>query len=284
MVEDKRQIPGTDNGGQRAREALKAAQRVVVKVGTSSITYENGRMNLGNINRLARALSDQMNRGKEMILVSSGAIAVGRSKLRQATPPQNMPEKQAFASIGQSALMNAYSRHFSEYGYEVGQVLLTRDDVDDQVILENITNTFEQLIRLETLPIVNENDTVSTKEVMHNGTFGDNDALSAIVAKIVRADLLILLSDIDGLFDCDPHREADACLVDRVFALTPELRQVAGGRGSRRGTGGMISKLSAARIAMEAGIDMVISNGSRPEDIAAILAGEVVGTFFDSRP
>lgn len=265
------------------RPSLKDAKRVVVKVGTSSITYENGRMNLGNIERLCQAIADQMNRGREMILVTSGAIAVGRSRLGITEASKDIRDKQAFASIGQCDLMNMYSRTFAQYGYTVGQILLTRDDIDDPLTLTNITNTFGALIGRGVIPVVNENDTVSTKEVYHNGTFGDNDALSAIVARMVKADLLILLSDIDGLYDHDPHQDENAVLIPHVRMLTPEITGGAGGSGTRRGTGGMVSKLSAAAIAMNAGIDMVISNGARPADIDAILQGETVGTLFRHR-
>ncbi|HHX36814.1 MAG TPA: glutamate 5-kinase [Clostridiaceae bacterium] len=265
------------------RLALADAKRVVIKVGTSSLTYENGRMNLANLDRLCRAIADQMNRDREMILVSSGAIAIGKSRLNVIDHDATVQEQQAYAAVGQTDLMNAYSRGFSEYGYSVAQLLLTRDDVDDPLTLHNITNTFEELIHRRVVPIINENDTVSTKEVYHNGTFGDNDALSAIVAKIVEADLLILLSDIDGLYNCDPRQNANACLISDVSKLTPDIVRGAGGTGSRRGTGGMISKLSAATIAMNAGIDMIISNGSRPDEIARILNGESIGTLFKAQ-
>ena len=219
-----------------------------------------------------------------MILVSSGAIAIGKSRLNVIDHKDaTVQEQQAYAAVGQADLMTTYSRSFSEYGYNVAQILMTRDDVDDPLTLHNITNTFEELIHRRVVPIINENDTVSTKEVYHNGTFGDNDALSAIVAKIVKADLLILLSDIDGLYDCDPRKNVNACLISDVNKLTPDIVKGAGGSGSRRGTGGMISKLSAATIAMNAGIDMVISNGSRPEEIARILQGESIGTLFKAQ-
>lgn len=273
---------GSGDADQKSNRAvLTAARRIVVKVGTSSITYPNGRMNLGSIEHLCRALANQMNQGREMILVTSGAISVGRSRLNIDEMSHNIREKQAFAAIGQCDLMNMYSRAFSEYGYTVGQILLTRDDIDDPLTLANITNTFDALMERRVIPIVNENDTVSIKEVYHNGTFGDNDALSAIVAKMVQADLLILLSDIDGLYDCDPHLNASARLIHHVAKLTPEIIGGAGGSGTRRGTGGMVSKLSAAAIAMPAGIDMIISNGSRPKQIENILNGEAIGTWFE---
>lgn len=263
-----------------SRQHLKNAKRVVVKVGTSSITHDNGRMNFNQIERLCRSIANQMNQGREMILVTSGAIAVGMSKLGETQTPQNIREKQAFAAIGQTDLMTVYSRVFAEYGYGVGQILLTRDDIDDPLVLHNITNTFGALIERQVVPIVNENDTVSTKEVYHNGTFGDNDALSAIVARMVEADLLILLSDIDGLYDSDPRNNSQACLISDVTRLTPEITGGASGAGSKRGKGGMVSKLSAASIAMNAGIDMVISNGSRPHEIQNIIDGENIGTLF----
>ena len=216
------------------RAHLSAAKRLVIKVGTSSITYENGHKNLANIERLCRAIADQMNQDREVILVTSGAIAVGMSKLHVTRRAVDMREKQAFAAIGQCDLMDIYSRTLAQFGYVVGQILLTRDDVDDSIVLHNIKNTFEALIERRVVPIVNENDTVSTKEVSHNGTFGDNDALSAIVARIVDADLLILLSDIDGLYDSDPRTNEYACLISDVSALTPEIASGAGRTGSWR--------------------------------------------------
>jgi len=262
------------------RARLKECRRVVVKVGTSSLTYANGRANLKSIDKICRALSDQMNQGYEMILVSSGAIGIGMGKLRLKCKPDTIREKQAVASVGQCELMSLYSRSFSDYNYPVGQILLTRDDIDDGHTRTNIINTFECLIEKEIIPIVNENDTVSTREIYHNGTFGDNDSLSAIVAAMIHADLLILLSDISGFYDCDPKTSTCAKLIDTVATITPEIQSFAGGSGSSRGTGGMITKLEAAKIATEAGVHMVIASAKDPSVIKNIMNGEKIGTLF----
>lgn len=262
------------------REKLKNCKRVVVKVGTSSITYANGRANLKNIERICRAISDEMNQGYEMILVSSGAIGIGMGKLRSPSRPDSIREKQAVAAVGQCELMSLYSRFFSVYNYPVGQILLTKDDIEDEHTRQNIINTFESLIEKEIVPVVNENDTVSTREIYHNGTFGDNDMLSAIVAGLINADLLILLSDISGFYDRDPHQNKDASLIDTVEEITPELRNCAGGTAGGQGTGGMVTKLDAAELATEAGIDVVIANSKDPSIIKHILEGEKIGTMF----
>ena len=264
------------------RSRLTRARRVVVKVGTSTITHDNGRFNLGNMDRICRSVAEQMNRGREIILVSSGAIGVGVGRLRLQQKPQLIREKQAIAAVGQCELMNMYSRFFSDYHYAVAQILLTRDDIDDEVTRVNICNTFEALLEREIVPIVNENDTVSTREIYHNGTFGDNDALSAIVAVHLQADLLIILSDIDGLYTVDPRISQDACLIATVPEITDEIEQTAGGTGSLRGTGGMHSKILAAKIATAAGLDTVIANGSTVRMVDQILEGDVVGTWFQA--
>ncbi len=264
------------------RSRLTRARRVVVKVGTSTITHDNGRFNLGNMDRICRSVAEQMNRGREIILVSSGAIGVGVGRLRLQQKPQLIREKQAIAAVGQCELMNMYSRFFSDYHYAVAQILLTRDDIDDEVTRVNICNTFEALLEREIVPIVNENDTVSTREIYHNGTFGDNDALSAIVAVHLQADLLIILSDIDGLYTVDPRISQDACLIATVSEITDEIEQAAGGTGSLRGTGGMHSKILAAKIATAAGLDTVIANGSTARMVDQILEGDVVGTWFQA--
>ena len=263
-----------------AREKLTRARRIVIKVGTSTITYDNGRFNLTNLEHLCRSIANQMNQGREVILVSSGAIGVGVGRLRLAQKPQSIREKQAVAAVGQCELMSMYSRLMTEHNYTVAQVLLTKDDIDDEITRQNICNTFEALIEKEILPVVNENDTVSTREIYHNGTFGDNDALSAIVAALINADLLIILSDIDGLYSCDPKTSADACLISTVDQIDSAIEASAGGEGSSRGTGGMRSKLSAARIALNSGLDTVIANGSTPRIIDAILDGQEKGTLF----
>ena len=262
------------------RDKLTSAKRVVVKVGTSTITFENGRMNLTNLDHLCRAIANLRNQGREVILVSSGAIAMGMAKLRLAHKPDTIREKQAVAAVGQCELMNIYCKLFGEYGYVAAQVLLTRDDIEDEHTRMNAINTFEALLEKEVIPVVNENDTVSTQEIFHNGSFGDNDSLSAIVASLTKADLLILLSDIDGLYDCDPRQKTDAQLISYVQTVTEEIGQMAGGSGSARGTGGMATKIEAARIATQAGIDMVIANGASPDVIGSVLAGMSVGTMF----
>lgn len=262
------------------REDLKKCKRVVVKVGTSSLTYSNGRPNLGNMENICRAISDLMNQGYEVVLVSSGAIGIGMGKLKLSEKPSSVREKQAVASVGQSEMMSLYSKFFAEYGYLVGQILMTRDAVDDPLTRKNIINTFESLIEKEIVPVVNENDTVSTKEILHNGTFGDNDILSAHVAKLINADLLILLSDISGFYDRDPNTDPQAKLIETVEEITDQIRLCAGGAGTRRGTGGMITKLSAAELATEVGIHMVIANSEDPGIIKEILKGNKVGTLF----
>ncbi len=262
------------------RAHLTEAKRVVVKVGTSTITHNNGALNLENLEHLCRMLVNQKHKGREVILVTSGAIAVGLHRLRLRERPESLRKKQAIAAIGQVDLMSIYSRFLAEYDQNCAQILMTRGDVDDPLTLENITNTFEALMELDVLPIVNENDTVSTTEVMFNGTFGDNDRLSAIVARIVKADALILLSDIEGLYDCDPHLNEDARFISEVEVVDEDIMLTAGGQGSWRGTGGMVSKLNAAKVATEAGIDMIIAHGKNPDDVNRILEGEEIGTWF----
>lgn len=264
------------------RNVLRDAKRIVVKVGTSTLTYENGKTNLATMDRLARVLSDLLNQDKEVVLVSSGAIGVGVGKLKLREKPKTVREKQAVAAVGQCELMHMYSKFFSEYGHMVAQILLTRDVVDNDHRRENVINTFETLIELGIVPIVNENDSVSIDEIEYgeNRVFGDNDTLSAIVSMLVKADVLIILSDIDGFYDCDPKKNSCFHLISTVKEITPEIESCAGGAGSRRGTGGMITKLSAARMATSAGINMVLANGKDPDIILKILNGEEVGTMF----
>ena len=263
-----------------SREKIKEANRIVVKVGTSTLTYENGNINLTRIEKLTRILSDVMNSGKEVILVTSGAIGVGVSKLKLKEKPKTIREKQAVASVGQCELMHIYSKLFGEYSHTVGQVLLTRDVVEDDHVRNNVCNTFETLIENKIIPVVNENDTVSIDEIENIVRFGDNDNLSAIVAKLVNADLLIILSDIDGFYDSDPRKNPDSELIREIHKITPELEECCGGAGSNLGTGGMITKLTAARTATEAGVDMVLANGEDPRIVLRILNGEEIGTLF----
>lgn len=252
--------------------------RIVVKVGTSTLAHSTGRMNIRRVEALCRVLSDVKNAGHEVILVSSGAIGMGVGKLSLKERPSDMPTKQAAAAVGQCELMYTYDRLFSQYNHTVAQVLLTGGDVEDDVRRGHFHNTMFRLLELGALPVINENDTVATDEII-----GDNDTLSAIVAQTVQADLLVLLSDIEGLYTADPRKDAGAKLIPVVEALTPDVIALAGGNGSALGTGGMVTKLRAAGIAMEAGIDMVIANGAQPEIVYRILDGEPVGTRFIGR-
>ena len=257
-------------------------KRLVIKVGTSTLTHETGRLNLRNLDRLARTLSDLEGMGHEVILVSSGAIGVGTTKLGLSERPTELRKKQAAAAVGQCMLMHLYDKLFGEYNRVVAQILLTGEDVESPVRAEHLRNTFESLLEMGVIPVVNENDSVSSAEIETGKckVLGDNDTLSAIVARLVGADLLILLSDIDGLYDADPHQHPEARLIHRVEAITPALRAAAGGAGTWRGTGGMQTKLSAAQVAMDAGVDMVITNGERMEALYGIVAGEDIGTRF----
>ena len=254
--------------------------RAVVKIGTSTLTHATGRINIRRVEALCRVLSDLMNAGNEIILVSSGAIGMGVGKLGLGKRPEDMPTKQAAAAVGQCELMYIYDKLFSEFNHNVAQVLLTADDVNDPHRSTNLRNTLTRLLELGVLPIINENDAVSTDEIGVNTTIGENDTLSAIVAKLVRAELLILLSDIDGLYTADPHKDPSAKMVREVSDLTPEVLALADGKGSPLASGGMASKLRAADIATRGGCDMIIANGKKPATLYAILDGEQVGTRF----
>ena len=259
----------------------KNCYRIVVKVGTSTLTHDSGAANLHSIEQLARVLADLEGYGHEVILVTSGAISVGAAKMLLSERPKELRMKQAAAAVGQCQLMHLYDKFFSEYNRGVAQILLTDEDVADKERREHLQGTFDALIGMGIIPIVNENDSVSSAEIETGVTkvLGDNDTLSAIVAKLVSADMLILLSDIDGMYDSDPHTNPNAKLIHTVDDIDSVL-DMAGGAGTRHGTGGMVTKLSAAKIATEAGCDMVISNGSRPFDIYDIVAGKEVGTKF----
>lgn len=250
-------------------------KRIVVKVGTSSLTHSTGKMNLRRINDLARVLSDLRNQGYEVILVSSGAIGVAIGKMGLKERPKDTKINQSLAAIGQCELMSLYDKMFSEYHNTVAQILLTRSDVDIEKRRNHTKDTFNTLLDMGIIPIVNENDTVSVEEI----EFGDNDSLSAIVAKLVEADILVLFSDIDGLFDSDPHSNPDAQLISRVEDIS-SVRNIAGGAGTHLGTGGMVTKLEAAKIANDAGISMLILNGNRIEALYDIIDGKKVGTLF----
>ncbi len=264
------------------RDRTGEPRRVVVKVGTSTLVRDNGSLNLRGIDRLAMALSDLRGRGHAVILVSSGAIGVGVGKLGLGRRPQALREKQACAAVGQCELMHIYDKLFGEYGATVAQILLSDEDVEDPRRAAHLVNTFEALLELGCIPVVNENDSVSSAEIETGQArvLGDNDTLSAIVAALCRADLLVLLSDIDGLYDADPRSHPEARLLPRVSAITPEIEALAGSGGTKWGTGGMGTKLSAARYAMGRGIDMVIANSDRPEALCDIVAGAEIGTRF----
>ena len=250
--------------------------RVVIKVGTSTLTHKTGNLNIRHIESLCRVLSDLKNAGHEVVLVSSGAIGMGVGKLSLKERPQDMPTKQAAAAVGQCELMYTYDKLFAEYNHTVAQILLTGEDMNHADRYENFRNILHRLLELGALPIINENDTVSTAEI----AVGDNDTLGAIVAKGAEADLLVLLTDIDGLYTADPRKDPDAKLVSVVSEITPELLATAGGKGSALGTGGMATKLSAAKLCLEAGISTVIANGDDPEKLYDIIEGKSVGTIF----
>ncbi|MCI9122335.1 MAG: glutamate 5-kinase [Oscillibacter sp.] len=261
---------------------MEAGKRIVVKVGTSTLTRDSGSLNLRSMEHLVRVLADLSGGGHEIILVTSGAISVGTARLGLPERPKELRKKQAAAAVGQCRMMHIYDKLFSEYNRTMAQILLTGDDVEDPERAAHLRSTFSALLELGVIPVVNENDSVSSAEIEtgHHKILGDNDTLSAIVASLCQANLLVLLSDIDGLFDADPRTHPEAKLLHRVTELTPEILEMAGGAGTWRGTGGMATKLSAARIAMEAGCDMVITNGQRPEDLYGILEGRDVGTRF----
>ena len=256
--------------------------RIVVKVGTSTLVRANGSMDLHAIDHLVRVLSDLHGAGHQVILVSSGAIGAGVGRLGLSARPQQLRFKQAVAAVGQCEMMHIYDKFFGEYNATVAQILLTGEDVDQPDRAEHLSGTFSALLELGCIPVVNENDSVSSAEIETGRckVLGDNDTLSAIVARLCRADLLVLLSDIDGLYDADPRTDPGAKLIQEVDAVTPELRAMAGGAGTWRGTGGMQTKLNAAETAMAAGIDMVITNGQRPEALYDIVRGQAVGTRF----
>ena len=263
-----------------ARQKVSNSKRIIIKVGTSTLMYPNGSVNLQRIERLAFVLTDLQNRGKDIILVSSGAIGVGMDLLNLSTRPTTIPEQQAVAAIGQSQLMNLYSKFFLSYGQIIGQILMTRDIVDFPESRLNASNTFEQLLKTGVIPIVNENDSVSVEELDHLTKFGDNDQLSAIVAEITNADLLIMLTDVDGFYDKNPNTHQDAVLFSEISDITEAHYQQSGGQGSRFGTGGMITKLKAADHMLNLHAQMVLTNGKVPDTIFDIVVGKEVGTLF----
>lgn len=253
--------------------------RVVVKVGTSTLAHSTGRLNIRRVESLCRVLSDLKNSGNEVILVSSGAIGMGVGKLLLKERPRDIPTKQAAAAVGQCELMYTYDKLFSEYHHTVAQILLTGSDFRHDDRYHNFQNTMRRLLELDALPIINENDTIATDEIK----VGDNDTLSAMVAVSIGADRLILMSDIDGLYTADPHKDPNAKLIPEVNAITPEIEALAGGEGSSLGTGGMRTKLHAAKLCMDAGCEMVIMNGETPTLLYDLFDGKPVGTRFFSK-
>lgn len=260
------------------RDALMRHKRIVIKVGTSTLTYSTGRLNLKRINRLAWMISDLRNQGKEVILVSSGAVAVGVNRLGLTERPSDIIGRQAASAVGQAALMQIYENFFNEYNQKVAQILLTKDVVEHEVRKINAQNTFFKLISLGVIPIVNENDTVSTEEL--DFSFSENDTLSAYVACVTNSDVLIMLSDIDGLYDSDPKTNPDAKIIPYIDIINDDVLKYAGGSQSIFGTGGMASKLSAANMAAKYGIDTVIASGDDPAIVFDIMNGINIGTYF----
>lgn len=259
---------------------MDSVRRIVVKVGTSTLTYPNGKLHIRRVEHLVRCLADLTARGYEMILVSSGAVTVGADKLGLTQRPHTLGMKQAAAAVGQCALMHIYDQMFLEYGVTVAQLLLTRHDIIHGTRRENIESTLDALLSTHALPIVNENDTVAVEEIEAIENFGDNDTLSAVVARVSHADLLVIFTDMDGLFDGDPRTHPDAKLLREISVIDDHLRKIAGGAGTPGGTGGMATKLSAAELCMDANIPMLVVNGERPENLYDIVDGASIGTLF----
>ena len=253
--------------------------RIVVKVGTSTLAHSTGRLNIRHVERLVKVLSDLKNAGHEIVLVSSGAIGMGVGKLLLPGRPADMPTKQAAAAVGQCELMYTYDRLFTDYNHTVAQILLTGEDIENPERRQNFENTLYRLLELNALPIVNENDTVSTAEI----AVGDNDTLAAIVACCARADLLVLLSDIEGLYTADPRKDPQAKLIPLVEEVTPQIEALADGKGSSLAVGGMATKLRAAKMVTASGADMIITQGAEPERLYEIAEGKPVGTRFVGR-
>lgn len=256
------------------------AKRIVFKVGTSTLTYPSGMVNLRRVERLVKVLADLKNMGKEIVLVTSGAIGVGVGKLGLQERPQDTRSKQAVAAVGQVELMDMYDRLFAEYNHTISQLLLTRDIVEDECRCALCRNTLSRLLEYKVIPIVNENDTVAIEEI----EFGDNDSLSAVVATLCGADLLVILSDIDGLYNDNPRKNPQAVLIPEVHGIDETILEYAKGAGSARGTGGMVTKLHAAQIACKEGIDTIVMNGEDPSKIYDLLEGRPVGTRFFAGP
>ena len=253
--------------------------RIVIKIGTSTLAHPTGHLNIRLVEQLCKVVSDIKNAGHQVILVSSGAIGMGVGKLGLRERPRDIPGKQAAAAVGQCELMYIYDKLFGEYNHTVGQLLITAEDIDNPNRRHNFSNTLGRLLELGAIPIINENDTVATEEIV----IGDNDNLAADVAECVTADLLILLTDIDGLYTADPRKDPEAKLIRQIEQVTEEVFALAGGTGSKQGTGGMRTKLEAAAKCLAHGISMVIANGSRPDNLYDILDGKTVGTLFTAR-
>lgn len=261
------------------KDYLKNIKRIVVKIGTSTLTYSNGLLNLSRIENIVRQISNIHNQDIEVVLVSSGAIGAGIGKLGLKSKPKTIPQKQACAAIGQGIIVHMYEKLFNEYGKTAGQILLTRDDMANRGRFLNARNTFFALFEQGVIPIVNENDAVVVDEIK----FGDNDTLSAVVASLIEAELLIILSDIDGLYDSNPNENPDAELIDFVKYISPEIKNAAGGAGSNLGTGGMTTKIKAAEIATAASCSLIIANGSKSNVLNDIVDGKKVGTLFSKK-
>ena len=258
------------------------ARRIVVKVGTSTLTYETGRIDIRKLEQLVKVLADLANSGLEIALVSSGAIAVGAGKLGLRQRPKETALRQAAAAVGQCELMYLYDQYFSRYHHTVAQLLITKDVVDDPARCANVVNTFTQLFELGAIPIINENDTVSTDE-LEGESFGDNDRLSAVVATLIKADGLIVLSDIEGLYTASPKEDLGAKLIPVVEEIDERIIACASGSGSNRGTGGMTTKIQAAQLVTQAGISMAIVSGACPENLYGVLEGKPMGTVFKGK-
>ena len=257
---------------------IKTAKRIVVKIGSSTLTHSTGKLNLKRIETLAKTICDYSNAGRELILVSSGSISAGSAKLGMKTPLTKLEEKKAAAAVGQVELMNIYERFFSDYGVKIAQVLLTRDVVDDEIRREEAKQTFAALLNMSCVPIVNENDTVSSDEIKFSG----NDILSAYVSNLCNADLLINLTDRDGMYNKNPSEYDDAVLIRKIVKITDEIISYAGGAGTSRGTGGFVTKLQAADMIYENRTPMIIANGQNPEILYDILEGNIAGTIIEN--
>ncbi len=253
--------------------------KIVIKIGTSTLAYPSGHLNIRRVEELCKIISDIKNAGNQVIVVSSGAIAMGVGKLGLQERPKDIPTKQAAAAVGQCELMYIYDKLFGEYNQTVAQLLITGEDVENETRHNNFSNTLCRLMELGAIPIINENDTVATKEIV----IGDNDTLAAIVAQSVKADKLVLLSDIDGLYTADPHKDPNAKLIQVAHKIDDKILSLAGGSGSNLGTGGMVTKLEAAKICLSCGCDMIITNGNKPTNLYDIVDGKNVGTTFTGK-